>query len=463
LIPRAVVVSAWRRLPALLLLAGHAGLHALLGSTGWLMPFELFNLMLLAANAILAVLVCTRRADVFMGPAAMFLIAAHALIGHHLAPDSLTSGAILMVNLLTVYAGVRIFEALPMRYGLAFAGSYALLFELFIRRMSHAEPLFLLALMGLAATGRRFQMLAWFWALVLAFTVCQPYAWESALIFSLLLSAVFSARASVRNPVALTGLVAGLAFLSAFMLPLLVLLFSQSAQSMAAVLETPEAREALLLTASTATVSTLILAVFGIPLAYALSRLSFRGKTAVLTLMDIPIVIPQSVAGIALLMVFGRTQPLGTGVLHRFGLAFDGAVPGIVLAQVFVALPFMIKPALAAFDAVPPALELAARHLGADAWGAFRRLTLPLAARGLFLAAVLAWARAAGEFGAVYFITAAPSVAPIAVFNRFERSGLGETAPLVAVILVFTLVLFFLLQYAARAIPTLHTQQGDLP
>ncbi|HAS84158.1 MAG TPA: hypothetical protein DCS43_16145 [Verrucomicrobia bacterium] len=128
-----------------------------------------------------------------------------------------------------------------------------------------------------------------------------------------------------------------------------------------------------------------------------------------------------------------------------------------------MALPFMIKPALAAFDAVPPSLELAARHLGANAWGAFGRLTLPLAARGLFLALVLAWARAAGEFGAVYFMTASPAVAPIAVFNRFERVGLTETAPLVAVILLFSLVLFFVLQCVARVIPTLHAPEGDLP
>jgi len=454
---------ALRRLPAILLLAIHATLHVVLGLSGWIAPLELFNLLLLAANVILCTLVLTNRTDFFIAPAAMFLIAAHALIGHHLAPDSLTSGAILLVNLLTVYAGFHIFNALPLRYGLLFAGSYAILFDLFIRRMSHAEPLFLLALMGLAATGRDLRMLAGFWALVLAFTVCQPYAWEAALLFALILAAVFSARATVNNPVARIGLIAGLAFVAACMLPVLVLLLAQTPQSVAAVLQAPDAVEAILLTATTATVSTLILAVFGIPLAYALSRLSFRGKTLVLTLMDLPIVIPQSVAGIALLMVFGRTQPLGSALLARFGFTFDGALAGIVLAQVFVALPFMVKPALAAFDAVPPSLELAARHLGANAWGAFRRLTLPLAARGLFLAAALTWARAAGEFGAVYFMTAAPAVVPIAVFNRFERVGLSETGPLVAVILLFSLALFFALQCAARVIPTLHAPVGDTP
>ncbi len=456
--------SAKRAWPVpLALFAGHALLHAILGRAGWIAPFEFFNLLLLAACATVGLLTALGRADRFLGPAVMFLLASHALIGHHLAPDSLTSGAILLVNILTVYAGIHIFDALPLRYGIAFTASYALLFELFIRRMNNAEPLFLLALLGLAAVGRRFRLLASFWCLVLAFTVCQPYAWEAAILAMLLLNAAFSARAAMANPVARVGLIAGLAFLSALLLPVVVLLLSQTPQSVAAVLRAPEARAALLLTAGTATLSTALLALFGIPFAYALSRLAFRGKTVVLSLMDVPVVIPQSVAGIALLLVFGGTQPLGSLLADRFGVRVDGALPGIVLAQMFVALPFLVKPALAAFDAVPPALEGAARHLGATAWGAFRHLTLPLAARGLFLGAALAWARAAGEFGAVYFVTASPAVAPIEAFNRFERVGLAETTPFVAALLLFSLLLFLLLQLAARRIPTLHAAEGGAP
>jgi molybdate/tungstate transport system permease protein len=446
-----------------LLIAGlHLLLHVVLGRIGWLQPLELFNLILLGANLALAVLVVKGFADRLMGPAVMLLIASHALIGQHLAPDSLTSGAILMVNILTVYAGFKIFEFLPLRYGLAFAGSYALLFYIFILRMSHAEPLFLLSLMGLAATGRSLRMLAFFWALVLAFTAGQPYAWETAFLLFLILTAAFSARGRLPSATARVFLIAGLAFLALLLLPVVILALGQTPQSLADVLRQPDAREALLVTAATATLSTLILAAFGIPLAYGLSRLEFRGKALVLSLIDVPIVIPQSVAGIALLMVFGHTQPVGGGLSDRFGIRFDGALAGIVLAQVFVALPFLVKPAMAAFDAVPPSLELAARHLGANSLGAFRHLAVPLARRGLFLAAVITWARAAGEFGAVYFMTASPAVTPIAVFNRFERMGLAETAPLVAAILILSLGLFFLLQLASRRIPTLHTHEGGV-
>ncbi len=444
-----------------LLIAGlHLVLHATLGWRGWIQPLELFNLMLLGANLILAWLTVRKVADRLMGPAIMLLIASHALIGQQLAPDSLTSGAILMVNILTVYAGFKIFENLPLSYGLLFAGSYGVLFYIFILRMSHAEPLFLLALMGLSATGRSPRMLAYFWALVLAFTAGQPYAWETAFILFLLLTAAFSARGRVPSNAARCFLVAGLAFLGALLLPVVILLLGQTPQSLGDVLREPEARQAILLTAGTATLSTAILALFGIPLAYGLSRLEFRGKALVLSLIDVPVVIPQSVAGLALLMTFGRAQPLGGALFDLLGVRFDGALAGIVLAQVFVALPFLVKPAMAAFDAVPPPLELAARHLGANSLGAFFHLTLPLARRGLFLAAVLTWARAAGEFGAVYFMTASPAVTPIAVFNRFERMGLAETAPLVSTLLLLSLGLFFLLQLVSRRIPTLHAPEG---
>jgi molybdate/tungstate transport system permease protein len=445
---------------ALVIAVLHLALHVIFGIRGWLQPFELFNLLLLGGNLVLAALAAARKVDRLMGPAVMLLIASHALIGQHLAPDSLTSGAILMVNILTVYAGFKIFDNLPLRYGLTFAGSYGALFYIFILRMSHAEPLFLLALMGLAATARNFRLLAHFWALVAAFTLCQPYAWESAILFFIVLAAAFSARGRIRSAAAQSFLIAGLAFLAVLLLPILILLLGQTPQSISDVLGQRDARDALLLTAATATLSTLLLALFGIPLAYGLSRLEFRGKALVLSLIDVPIVIPQSVAGIALLVAFGRSQPIGGALFDQFGIRFDGATAGIVLAQVFVSLPFLVKPAMAAFEAVPPSLELAARHLGANSTGAFFHLALPLAKRGLFLGAVLTWARAAGEFGAVYFMTASPAVTPIAVFNRFERVGLAETAPLVAAILMLSLGLFFLLQLASRRMSTLHAEGG---
>ena len=168
-----------------------------------------------------------------------------------------------------------------------------------------------------------------------------------------------------------------------------------------------------------------------------------------LSLIDIPIIIPQSAAGIAMLQLFGKQQYLGELLFNIFGIRFDGTVLGICLAQIFTAMPFLMKSALASFEAVPPALERSARTLGASAFSAFRRIALPLSAKGLFIGAVLAWARAAGEFGAVLFIAAYPVTAPIAVYNRFTSVGLVQAAPLVSTLLLFSLLMFFLLQLSS--------------
>jgi molybdate/tungstate transport system permease protein len=115
----------------------------------------------------------------------------------------------------------------------------------------------------------------------------------------------------------------------------------------------------------------------------------------------------------------------------------------------FTAMPFLMKNALTAFDAVPLSLEQSARTLGASAFGTFWRVALPLSSKGVFIGAVLAWARAAGEFGAVLFLAAYPVTAPIAVYNRFISVGLVQAAPLVAALLLFSIIMFFLLQLAA--------------
>lgn len=450
--------AAWmRRLPPAFF-GVHLVLHVLLSIRGWVLPFELFNLMLLAANAALAVWLgrMSSRGHVLLGLTMMLMIASHGLIGQRMAPDSLTSGALLLVNLLVVYVGYHVFTQLSRWHIAAFVASYFILFEVFVRRLSHAEPLFLLALMGLAATARDLRLLAFFWALVIAFTFAQPYAWETAILSLLALRMIFSARSHGPTTAARVFFACGLLVLFFVLFPVMVIALGQTPQSITGALAEPEVREALRLTIVTSTISSLILALFGIPLAYGLSRLEFRGKALLLSLIDVPIVLPQSVAGIALLLVFGRRQYLGGVLFDAFGIRFDGAAAGICLAQIFVALPFMIRAAVAAFDAVPPRLEMAARHLGAGSFAVFRTLTLPLAARGLFLGAVLSWARAAGEFGAVYLVTAAPAVAPVAVFNRFERVGLAETAPMVAAMIFFSMAMFFVLQVVARSIPSLH-------
>ena len=136
-------------------------------------------------------------------------------------------------------------------------------------------------------------------------------------------------------------------------------------------------------------------------------------------------------------------------LFRYFGIRVDGTVLGICLAQIFTVMPFLMKSALAAFNTVPSALERNARTLGASVFSTFRRIALPLSARGIFMGAILAWARAASEFGAVLFLAAYPVTAPIAVYNRFTSVGLVQAAPLVSTLLLFSLLMFFLLQLSS--------------
>ena len=119
-------------------------------------------------------------------------------------------------------------------------------------------------------------------------------------------------------------------------------------------------------------------------------------------------------------------------------------------------MPFIMKSALSAFESVPVTLEQSARTLGASPFGTFRRVTIPLASRGIFAGIVLAWARAAGEFGAVLFVAPFPKTAPIAVYDRFVSVGIVQTAPLVTTLLLFSVAMFFLLQLVVRTFPKVH-------
>jgi molybdate/tungstate transport system permease protein len=442
------------------LLFTHIVLHISLGISGWLQPFELFNLLLLIANGVIALLVYRGKANLLIGIGIMLIVGSHAMIGQRLAPDSLTSGAILMVNILILYVGFKIFEELTLAHAIAFVASYFLLFFIFIKMMDNAEAIFLLSLMGLAAVARNFKLLAYFWAVVIAFTFCQPYAWPAVLLSFFFLKIMFSINSGQASPTTYIFLACGLLLVFFVLLPVVVLLLGEDSRNIINMLKDAEVRSAIALTAITATISTVILLIFCVPLAYAVSRLDFYGKSLLLSLIDIPIIIPHSAAGIALLQVFGKQQYFGELLFNTFGIRFDGTILGICLAQIFVAMPFLMKSALAAFEAVPPALERSARTLGASSFGAFRRIALPLSAKGLFIGAVLAWARAAGEFGAVLFIAAYPVTAPIAVYNRFTSVGLVQAAPLVATLLLFSLVMFFLLQLSASWIITPRRHEG---
>lgn len=200
-----------------------------------------------------------------------------------------------------------------------------------------------------------------------------------------------------------------------------------------------ELRASLLLTVATASIATLLGILGGTPMAYLLARRAFPGRAVVAALMDLPLVIPHPVAGIALLLVLGRNSPLG-GVLYDLGLRVVGSGTGIVCAMLFVSAPLYVSAAREAFARVDARYESVARTLGDDAWRAFRRVTLPLSARGLTAAAVVMWARAVSEFGAIVILTYNPKVVSVLSYDRFTSYGMSEALPVAAVLVLFALV-----------------------
>jgi molybdate/tungstate transport system permease protein len=194
-----------------------------------------------------------------------------------------------------------------------------------------------------------------------------------------------------------------------------------------------------LLTAVTATIATVLGVIGATPLAYLLARRQFRGRAIVSALMDLPLVIPHPVAGIALLLVLGRASPIGS-VLYAAGIRVASSPVGIVCAMLFVSAPLYVSAAREAFARVDARYESVARTLGDDAWRAFRRVTLPLSARGLTAAAIVMWARAVSEFGAIVILTYNPKVASVLSYDRFTSYGLNEALPVAAVLVVFALV-----------------------
>jgi molybdate/tungstate transport system permease protein len=227
--------------------------------------------------------------------------------------------------------------------------------------------------------------------------------------------------------------------------PLLKMLLSSPATGLREALGDSEVRRAIALSLTCAFWATLIGAVLGVPLAYLLARRSFPGKHFIEALVDVPIVIPHPVAGIALLLVFGRHY-FGGEFFSRLGLAFVGDVPGIVIAMLFVSCSFLINAARDGFRHVDPRLENVARTLGYGPLRAFFFVTVPLSWRNLLSGAILMWARAISEFGAIVILTYNPKVASVLIYDRFTTYGLNYALPPALALVLLSLAVFALLR-----------------
>lgn len=214
----------------------------------------------------------------------------------------------------------------------------------------------------------------------------------------------------------------------------------------------PTVAQALRLSLLTTPISTAFVIVFGTPLAFYLARRKVRARAVVETLLDLPIVLPPAVAGLALLMTFGRRGLFGP-ILEPLNINLPFTTVAVIMAQTFVAAPFFIRSAQTGFAGVPHHLEESASDLGADHWQVFRRVTLPLAGPSLVSGIILSWARALGEFGATILFAGnfigRTQTMPLAIYQALE-SDLGSAIAIAALLIVISFVFLILLRAITR-------------
>ena len=220
--------------------------------------------------------------------------------------------------------------------------------------------------------------------------------------------------------------------------PLLALLVRTPWRSLPTLLADPEVGQALRLSLVAATAATALCVLVGVPLAWLLTQPWLPGRSVLRALVTVPLVLPPVVGGVALLMLFGRRGVLGEPLAALTGLTIPFTTTAVVLAEAYVALPFLVLSVEGALRTIDRRYEEAAATLGADRWTVFRRVTLPLLLPGIASGTVLAWARALGEFGAtVTFAGSFPGVTrtmPIAVYVALETNP--DAAVALAVVLL---------------------------
>jgi molybdate transport system permease protein len=271
-----------------------------------------------------------------------------------------------------------------------------------------------------------------------------------------------TARKRGKNPAGLSGgwewLASGLAIgalglLAGFIaVPILALVVWTVSEESWGAMTSPVARDALLLSMKTTAATMTLLIVVGTPAAYVLARGTFRGSRALNTLVELPIVLPPSAAGIALLLTFGRLGLVGQ-YLNGFGITLSFTTVAVVMAEVFVAAPFYLRQAATGFAEVDRATEEAALVDGADRASAFLRVTVPLAFPSLVSGAVTAWARALGEFGATIIFAGnfrgITQTIPLAIYSEFQ-SNIDASVALSVLVLGFAFAVIISVRYLTR-------------
>ncbi|MBT3209284.1 MAG: ABC transporter permease [Bacteroidetes bacterium] len=231
--------------------------------------------------------------------------------------------------------------------------------------------------------------------------------------------------------------------------PLLIMLFDTSLGQIIETTKDDEVLGSIWLTLWTSMLATISFSIIAIPFSYILSKKDFPFKQLLLGIIDLPIVIPHSAAGIAILGFISRDTAIGK-FASLFGLNLVGHPFGIAIAMAFVSIPFVINASRDGFSNVPDRLEKAALNLGASPVQVFFTISLPLAWRNILSGLVMMFARGMSEFGAVVIVAYHPMITPVLIFERFSSFGLNYARPVAIIFIAVSLVVFILMRFFVR-------------
>lgn len=231
--------------------------------------------------------------------------------------------------------------------------------------------------------------------------------------------------------------------------PLAGLLLSAGTSGLVEAAGDEEVRQSIGRTLFVAMLTTLIFALLTIPFAWVVARRNFPLRRLLHAIINIPVVIPHSAAGIALLSVVSRDTALGR-MADAAGLSFVNNTAGIFIAMAFVSLPYLFNAAVDGFAMVPVMYEKVAQSMGAGPFRIFRTISLPLASRSILSGMVMMWGRGMSEFGAVVIIAYHPMTTPVMIYERFTSFGIDHARPVTALFLLICLLVFVLLNIISR-------------
>ena len=227
--------------------------------------------------------------------------------------------------------------------------------------------------------------------------------------------------------------------------PLLNMIFDNDLKMLLETLKQKDVLGSIYLTMKVSFWSMLFVIFTGLPLAYVIAKYNFFGRSLIEALIDIPIMIPHTAAGIALLMIFG-SGTISKG-FEALGITFVDTQMGIMVAMMFLSSTFLINGAKEGFKKVDVKLEKVARTLGANPLQVFLKISIPNARKDIINGALMMWGRGLGEFGAVVMIAYHPMVAPVLIYDRFTSYGLSYSAPVATIMIILSIFVFLSVRF----------------